>query len=57
MEGGTNMFVDGFNIAQEFKDKEPDLFHLLSKTYIPYVDIGVDVFGDFHLEKTRPVIE
>ncbi|XP_031569690.1 gamma-butyrobetaine dioxygenase-like [Actinia tenebrosa] len=56
-KGGSNQFVDGFKIAQDFKNKEPELYDVLSKTPIPYVDIGADVFGDFHLKNTWPVIE
>ncbi|KAK3744829.1 hypothetical protein QZH41_008811, partial [Actinostola sp. cb2023] len=56
-EGGANIFVDGFHIAQEFKKHETDLFELLSVAAIPYWDIGKDDFGDFHLKNSRPVFE
>jgi len=56
-EGGANIFVDGFHIAQEFKKHETDLFELLSVAAIPYWDIGKDDFGDFHLKNSQPVFE
>jgi len=57
MEGGANLFVDGFHIAQQFKSLEPELFKLLSETHIPYWDIGKDFYGDFHLKCSRPIFE
>lgn len=57
MKGGANMFVDGFHIAQQFKEMEPELFDLLSTTPIPYWDVGKDDYGDFHIKGSRPVFE
>ncbi|EDO40404.1 predicted protein [Nematostella vectensis] len=56
-EGGESIFVDGFFIAQEIKEQHPRLFNLLATTPIPYVDIGKDEFGDFHLKNKRESIE
>ena len=51
------MFVDGFNVAQQFRDCYPELYKLLCVVPIPYVDIGTDTVGDFHQKFARPPIE
>ena len=56
-EGGTNTFADGFHIAQQFKDKHPELYKLLCVVAIPYWDVGTDEVGDFYQKHARPPFE
>ena len=56
-EGGANQFSDGFHVAQQLKENDPEKFKLLSTTQIPFVDFGKDVFGEFHKKFSHPTIE
>lgn len=56
-EGGANQFVDGFHITEVLKEEDPETFELMATTRFQFVDIGTDVFGDFHQKYTRRVIE
>ena len=56
-EGGANQFVDGFYVAQQLKEKDPEIFKLLSTTRFQFVDIGKDVFGEFSKKFGRLMIE
>lgn len=39
------------------KEEDPETFELMATTRFQFVDIGTDVFGDFHQKYTRRVIE
>ncbi|CAH3127713.1 unnamed protein product, partial [Porites lobata] len=56
-EGGGNQFVDGFYVAEELKEKDPEAFKLLSTTRIPFTAKGIDIFGEFHTKFARHIIE
>ena len=55
--GGANQFVDGFFVSQELRNKDRKKFDILTKTRIQFVDIGKDMFGDFHYKFSRHMIE
>lgn len=57
--GGESLLVDGFGIAAELEDDEPDMFDLLSEVKIPFVrhrNESVDQGEDVHLIAYAPVI-
>ena len=56
-EGGANQYVDGFYIAQQLKENDPETFNLLSTTRFQFVDFGKDMFGDFSQKFPRLTIE
>ena len=56
-EGGANQFVDGFYVAQQLKESDPETFNLLSTTRFQFVDFGKDMFGEFNKKFARLVIE
>ena len=56
-DGGGNQFVDGFYVAEELKEKDPEAFKLLSTTRIPFTAKGIDIFGEFHTKFARHIIE
>ncbi|RDD45920.1 Gamma-butyrobetaine dioxygenase [Trichoplax sp. H2] len=55
-EGGENQLVDGFKVAEELRDNEPEAFKMLSKYPIQYFDIGKD-FVDFHQLAQHTIIQ
>lgn len=55
--GGANQFVDGFFVSQELQKKDRKKFDILTKARIQFVDIGKDMFGDFHYKFARHTIE
>lgn len=55
--GGASQFADGFHVAQVLKDQDPKKFELLATQGLNFFDIGKDMFGDFDMKFTRPVIE
>jgi len=56
-EGGGNQFVDGFYVAEELREKDPEAFKLLSTTRIPFNTKEIDIFGEFHNKFARHIIE
>uniref|UniRef100_A0A914EQT4 Gamma-butyrobetaine dioxygenase n=1 Tax=Acrobeloides nanus TaxID=290746 RepID=A0A914EQT4_9BILA len=42
-EGGFSKFVDGFRIAELLKKEKPEVFEILTKTTIEYIEEGFDV--------------
>ena len=56
-EGGANQYVDGFYIAQQLKENDPETFNLLSTTRFQFVDFGKDMFGEFSKKFPRLMIE
>ncbi|KAL9988263.1 hypothetical protein ACROYT_G002690 [Oculina patagonica] len=55
--GGANQFVDGFHVARELQNKHPEMFDLLTKARFQFVDVGKDVFGEFHQKCSHNTIE
>ena len=55
--GRENQFVDGFFVSQELRNKDRKKFDILTKARIQFVDIGKDMFGDFHYKFARRMIE
>ena len=56
-EGGANQFVDGFYVAQQLKENDPDTFHVLTTTRFQFIDSGKDMFGEFIKKFSRLMIE
>ena len=57
--GGESLLVDGFAIAAELRDDDPDAFDLLSETAVPFVrhrSESVDQGEDVHLVAYAPII-
>ena len=58
-EGGDSLLVDGFAIAEELREDDPDAFDLLSETSVPFIrhrSDSVDQGEDVHLVAHAPVI-
>lgn len=43
-EGGNNFLVDGFAIAQDIKQADPDVYRILTSVKVPYQCVNTDVF-------------
>ncbi|XP_054555300.1 gamma-butyrobetaine dioxygenase [Talpa occidentalis] len=54
--GGDTEIVDGFNICQKLKEKNPRAFQILSSTFVDFTDIGVD-YCDFSVQSKHKIIE
>ncbi|CAK6449292.1 unnamed protein product [Pipistrellus nathusii] len=54
--GGDSEIVDGFNVCQKLKEKNPRAFQLLSSTFVDFTDIGVD-YCDFSVQSKHKIIE
>ncbi|TEA41017.1 gamma-butyrobetaine dioxygenase [Neophocaena asiaeorientalis asiaeorientalis] len=54
--GGDSEIVDGFNVCQKLKEKNPWAFQILSSTFVDFTDIGVD-YCDFSVQSKHKIIE
>ncbi|CAM9421048.1 gamma-butyrobetaine dioxygenase [Odocoileus virginianus] len=54
--GGESEIVDGFNVCQKLKEKNPRAFQILSSTFVDFTDIGVD-YCDFSVQSKHKIIE
>lgn len=54
--GGDSEIVDGFNVCQKLKEKNPQAFHILSSTFVDFTDIGID-YCDFSVQSKHKIIE
>lgn len=54
--GGDSEIVDGFNVCQKLKEKNPRAFQILSSTFVDFTDIGVD-YCDFSVQSKHKIIE
>lgn len=54
--GGDSEIVDGFNVCQKLKEKNPQAFSILSSTFVDFTDIGVD-YCDFSVQSKHKIIE
>ena len=57
--GGESIFVDGFAVAEDLREDDPDAFDLLSETPVPFVrhrSDPVDEGEDVHLVAEAPII-
>ncbi|CAI5443619.1 unnamed protein product [Caenorhabditis angaria] len=41
--GGNSLFVDGFHVAQQLRAEKPDVFEVLTKYSMEYIERGYDV--------------
>lgn len=55
-QGGGNMLVDGFYIAELLRQNYPEQFKILTETLVDWSDIGVDGGAAFHNIFRAPVI-
>ena len=55
-EGGANEFCDGFHVANQLRDDDPDTFRILSETLVDYVDVGTDAYT-FDLAQRKRIIQ
>ncbi|KAK6732288.1 hypothetical protein RB195_016588 [Necator americanus] len=42
-EGGNNLFVDGFHVAEQLRREKPDVFEILSKYSLEFIEEGYDI--------------
>ncbi|CAJ0605264.1 unnamed protein product [Cylicocyclus nassatus] len=42
-EGGNNFFVDGFQVAEQIRKERPDVFDILTKYSLEFIEEGYDV--------------
>ncbi|XP_044114921.1 gamma-butyrobetaine dioxygenase [Neovison vison] len=54
--GGDSEIVDGFNVCQKLREKNPRAFQILSSTFVDFTDIGVD-YCDFSVQSKHKIIE
>ncbi|XP_014446788.1 gamma-butyrobetaine dioxygenase [Tupaia chinensis] len=54
--GGDTEIVDGFNVCQKLKEKNPRAFQILCSTFVDFTDIGVD-YCDFSVQSKHKIIE
>lgn len=57
--GGDSLFVDGFAIAEDLRDDDPDAFDLLCEIAVPFIyerNKSVDRGQDVHLVANAPII-
>lgn len=57
--GGDSILVDGFGVAADLRDRDPDAFDLLTDTRVPFIrhrHEAVDQGEDVHLLAHAPVI-
>ena len=57
--GGDSLLVDGFTIADDLRDVDPDAFDLLAETPVPFIrhrSETVEQGEDVHLLATAPII-
>ncbi|XP_006883774.1 PREDICTED: gamma-butyrobetaine dioxygenase [Elephantulus edwardii] len=54
--GGDSEIIDGFNVCQKLKEKNPRAFQILSSTFVDFTDIGVD-YCDFSVQSKHKIIE
>ncbi|XP_017479380.1 PREDICTED: gamma-butyrobetaine dioxygenase-like [Rhagoletis zephyria] len=55
-EGGSNLLVDGFYIADRLRAEHPTDFHILTETLVDWNDIGSEDGRSFHNIWRAPVI-
>ena len=51
------MFVDGFNVSQNLKEAEPDLFQLLATLPILYSDAATYMYVECDMRFSGPIIK
>ncbi|XP_022089280.1 gamma-butyrobetaine dioxygenase-like isoform X2 [Acanthaster planci] len=56
-EGGENLISDGFKVAMDLKEIDPEAFRLLTTYSFEYSDKGIDCFGRYYTHTRRPVIK
>ncbi|VDM75688.1 unnamed protein product [Strongylus vulgaris] len=42
-EGGNSLFVDGFHVAEQLRQEKPDVFDILSKHSLEFIEEGFDI--------------
>ncbi|KAL4622727.1 gamma-butyrobetaine dioxygenase [Arapaima gigas] len=55
-EGGESEVVDGFQVAQQLRQKNPEAFRTLSSLVVDFTDTGVD-YCDFAIQSKHRIIE
>ncbi|XP_026520548.1 gamma-butyrobetaine dioxygenase [Notechis scutatus] len=54
--GGESEVVDGFHVANRFKEQNPYAFKILTSTFVDFTDIGVD-YCDFAMQAKQRIID
>ncbi|KAM3851973.1 gamma-butyrobetaine dioxygenase isoform 2-T2 [Vipera latastei] len=54
--GGESEVVDGFHVANKFKEQNPYAFKILTSTFVDFTDIGVD-YCDFAVQSKQRIID
>ncbi|XP_071947705.1 gamma-butyrobetaine dioxygenase-like [Antedon mediterranea] len=56
--GGSNEFADGFKVADDLRQKDPDIYDILSSVHINFVDEGKDEVANtpYVLSDWKPII-
>ena len=54
---GASLLVDGFKIAQDLKELNPEHYKYLTETNFRFNDESVDMYGEFDLQYERPIIK
>jgi len=57
MEGGLNLFSDGWRAAADVQKDDPEAFRALTKIPICFSDVGEDMFGRFNKVNLLPTVE
>ncbi|XP_038055056.1 gamma-butyrobetaine dioxygenase-like [Patiria miniata] len=56
-EGGESLLVDGFKVALDLKEIDPEAFRLLTTYQFEYTHRDTDCFGRFYMHSRHPVIK
>ncbi|GCB67756.1 hypothetical protein scyTo_0005198, partial [Scyliorhinus torazame] len=54
--GGETIIVDGFHVANQLRQVNPEAFRLLTSVLVDYTDMGVDSY-DFSLQSKQRIID
>ncbi|XP_070618090.1 gamma-butyrobetaine dioxygenase isoform X2 [Erythrolamprus reginae] len=54
--GGESEVVDGFHVANKFKEQNPYAFKILTSTFVDFTDTGVD-YCDFAMQAKQRIID
>ena len=55
-DGGENWFADGFKVALDLKEADPEAYEILCNVPMEFKDRGSYFYGTFYQRASHPVI-